>query len=193
MTRMRLLSISLLAAGLVLALTIGGSATAARGVVVCKLKTKHGKRVVVCPRNALRGRRGAKGKRGAAGPAGPAGPAGAPAGSGSGLNLNFNARLTVSNNVRELTIGSFNITAAAKSSGACEAIKLRVAANSRVAIGSGEKFAPIAAAEVVNLTDGTNSNMFTAVSNDGVSTMSGIVGAVTIGNVCVVSGYVTGV
>jgi len=62
-----------------------------------------------------------------------------------------------------------------------------------VAVGSGAKFAAVGAADVATLTNGGNSNMFTAVANDGRSTMSGIVGSVTVGNVCVVSGYVTGI
>lgn len=182
------------ASGLVFAIGFGENATAARGMVTCVIKKQGKKRVVNCPRGQVRGargKRGARGRPGAVGPAGPAGPAGAPAGAGSGLNLNFNAYLTA-NKTKELAIGNFTITAASNGAGACEPIRLRPATGSRVAVGAGSEFSSVSANASKSLTNGKNSNMFTAVSNNGSSTMSGIVGAVTVGNVCVVSGYVTG-
>jgi len=197
MTRMRPFLALATLAGVAVAVGLWdqSDAVAAKGQVICKLERKGKKRVVSCPKKQLRGKRGRRGKRGKFGAPGPAGPAGAPAGAGSGLSLNFNAYLTASK-AKELTIGNFTVTAAAKSSGACEPIKLRAGsatAASRYAIGAGGEFAGIASNASVNLTNGKNSNMFTAVSDNGSSTMSGIVGAVTVGNVCLVSGYVTGI
>jgi hypothetical protein len=192
MSRLRLLSILVLTAGLAVAISVGNSASASRNSITCKLEVKHGKRVVSCPKGALRGKHGRRGPRGARGPAGPAGPAGAAAGSGSGLNLNFNAYLTP-NKARELTIGNFTITAASNGAGNCEPVRLRAGAtDSRVAVGAGGEFIPVQNLTKIDLTNGKNSNMFTAISLNGASTMSGIVGAVSSEGVCLVSGYVTG-
>jgi hypothetical protein len=195
MTRLHLLLISALAASLTVALLLGGNAFAARGDVTCKLEVKHGKHVVSCPKGQLRGkrgRRGARGARGAAGAAGPTGPAGAPAGSGSGLNLNFNAYLSASEK-KEVTIGNFTIRAASDALGNCAPIVLRAGAvDSRFSHGSAGAFALLLNNTIGTVAAANTSDMFTAVSENGVSTMSGIVGAVTAGGVCLVSGYVTG-
>jgi hypothetical protein len=123
---------------------------------------------------------------------GPAGPAGAPAGAGSGLNLNFNAYLTP-NKTKELTIANFTITAASNAAGNCEPIRLRAGlTDSQIAVGAGGEFVALKNNSNIDLTNGKNSNMFTAVSTNGASTMSGIVGAVSANGVCLVSGYVTG-
>jgi len=201
MRRLQLLLVAALSLALTVAFVVGGSASAARrgrAVVVCKFKVKRGKRLVICPKRRLRGRRGKPGAPGGAGPAGPAGaagpagPPGASGGSGSNLNLNFNAYLTA-NRTRELTIGNFTITAASTSAGSCEPIRVRAGAtDSRIAVGAGQEFSFIPNNTNKAVTNGKNSNMFTAISENGASTMSGIVGAVTAGGVCLVSGYVTG-
>lgn len=171
-----------------------GSGFAARkqqGEVICKLA---GKRQVSCPKKELKGKKGKRGKRGKRGPAGPPGPPG-PAGSsgaGSNLNLNFNAYLTP-NKTKEITVNNFTITAASDGFGKCVPISLRVGgADSRLSVGSGGAFAIVLNNENRALTDGANSNMFTAVTENGASTISGIVGSTTAGGVCLVSGYVTG-
>jgi len=201
MRRLQFLVVAALTAALAVAFFVGGSALAARGrsaVVVCKFKVKRGKRLVICPKRGLRGRRGEPGAPGAAGLAGPAGapgPAGPPGSTGSGssnLNLNFNAYLTA-NRTKELTIGNFTITAASTSAGSCEPIRVRAGgADSRIAVGAGQEFSFTPNNTNKAVTNGKNSNMFTAISENGASTMSGIVGAATAGGVCLVSGYVTG-
>lgn len=161
------------------------------GDVTCKVE---GKREVSCPKKELKGKKGKRGKRGKRGPAGPPGPPG-PAGSsgaGSNLNLNFNAYLTA-NKTKEITVNNFTITAASDASGKCVPISLRVGGtDSRLSVGSGGAFVIVLNNENRALTDGANSNMFTAVTENGASTISGIVGSTTAGGVCLVSGYVTG-
>ncbi len=194
MTRLRTLSLLVLVACLTMGIAAGsGAASAASHHVICKIKVLHKKRVVSCPKGPLRGKRGAKGTPGAPGTQGPAGPTGPTAGAGSGLNLNFNAHLTP-NKTKELTVNNFTVIAASNAAGACEPVRLRAGGrSSRLAVGAGGEFGFLGSNEVANLTNGKNSNMFTAVTEDGGSTMSGIVGAVTAGGVCLVSGYVTGV
>jgi hypothetical protein len=167
-----------------------GSVFAARkgDDVTCKVV---GKREVSCPKKELKGKKGKRGKRGPAGPPGPPGPAGS-SGAGSNLNLNFNAYLTP-NKTKEITVNNFTITAASDGFGKCVPISLRVGgADSRLSVGSGGAFAIVLNNENRALTDGANSNMFTAVTENGASTISGIVGSTTAGGVCLVSGYVTG-
>lgn len=216
MTHLRLLFALTLTACLVAAVSMGGNAFAAKGSnasavkagksargakknkVVCRLRVKRGKRLVVCPKRRLRGRRGRRGPNGPSGPsgpsgpAGPTGPAGAPAGSGSGLNLNFSAYLSASEK-KEVTIGNFTIRAASNELGACAPIILRAGAtDSRLSAGSGESFSLLLNNTLGTVAAAGTSDMFTAVSENGVSSMSGIVGSVTAGGVCLVSGYVTG-
>jgi hypothetical protein len=190
MTRFHLLSIAALSA-LAMAIFVGGagSAFAAKQQVTCKVKVKGKKRVVDCPKGQLKGKRGARGPRGVAGPAGPAG---APAGAGSGLNLNFNAYLSASEK-KEVTIGNFTIRAASDALGNCAPIVLRAGAvDSRFSHGSSGAFAVLLNNTLGTVAVANTSDLFTAVSENGASTMSGIVGAVTAGGVCLVSGYVTG-
>jgi hypothetical protein len=193
MTYKRMLAALTLTALAVIGITVGGSALAAHGgsgEVVCKLTKVHGKRVVSCPRGALRGRRGPRGRQGKTGPTGPTGAAG---GAGSNLNLNFNAYLTASK-TKEITIGNFTITAAAQASGNCEPIRVRAgASDSQIAIGSSGVFGFLPNNTNKEVTTGKTTNMFSAVSENGSSTMSGIVGSAFAGGVCLVSGYVTGV
>jgi collagen type I alpha len=196
--RLRLVPISAVAACLVIgAFASGGSyALAARGggaEVICKASGKH---AVSCPKKELHGKRGKRGPQGLPGPVGPAGPAGpagaAGAGAGSGLSLNFNAYLTP-NKAREIPIGNFIVTAASDALGNCVPITLRAEAASHYSVGPAVAFGPLPGNSSVGLTNGSNSNMFTAVSDNGSSTISGIVGSITVGGRCVVSGYVTGV
>lgn len=175
----------------------GGSVFAARkggDEVTCKVVGKHR---VSCPKKELRGKRGKRGMRGmrgGRGPAGlpgPAGPQGV-SGAGSGLNLNFNANLNA-NEVKQLVIGNFTVRAAADATGGCVNIKLIAGAvDSSYSVGPAGAYNLILNNEVRDLQSGNTSNMFTAVSQNGVSTVSGIVGRVSTGGRCLVSGYVTG-
>lgn len=199
MNRIYVVLISILALALLVG-SLGGSSSAApkRGKVICKIVKLKGKQRVSCPKSQLRGKKGKRGRRGrpgrvgATGPTGPAGERG-PSGAGSGLTLNFNTKLNAGQ-VKQLAIGNFTIRAAAQSSGNCENIKLLVGAtDSVVSIGSNGPFEEVLNNKSKNLQSGNTSNMFTAVSADGGSTVSGIVGRVNSGGFCLVSGYVTGV
>jgi hypothetical protein len=200
MNRLYLVSISVLALVVfAAALAGGGSALAAGGKVVCKSIPSNGKNRVSCPKRGLHGKQGAPGAPGPTGPAGPqgpAGPAGAPgaSGAGSGLTLNFNGKLNAAE-VRQLVIGNFTIRAAAQASGACEDIKLLTSGglNSRLSIGPAGAFASLPGNSVADLQSGDTSNMFTSVTENGGSTVSGIVGRASVGGFCLVSGYVTGI
>jgi hypothetical protein len=185
----RLRLVPFLVACLAIGVLIGGGsyvfAAHGGGQVICKIR---GKNLVACPKGDLHGKRGARGPRGLPGPAGPQGISG---GAGSGLNLNFNANLN-SNEVKQVVIGNFTIREAAEASGSCNGIRLISAAEGRVSVGSAGPFSVIPANESVVLVGSSTSNMFTAVSANGASTVSGIVGQVTVGGHCLVSGYVTG-
>jgi hypothetical protein len=197
MNRLSLVSISVLALALLLGVFASrdNSALAARQQVICKIVKVNGKSRVSCPKAQLHGKHGKNGQPGPQGPAGPPGATGATgaAGAGSGLTLNFNAKLNATE-VKQLVIGNFIIRAAAQPSGACENIKLLTGLfNSRVSIGPAGAFTSLPSNSVADLQAGDTSNMFTAVSENGGSTVSGIVGRATVGGFCLVSGYVTGV
>lgn len=134
--------------------------------------------------------RGPRGKRGPAGPPGPAGAPGAPGAPGVGLNFN---RQLAPNGLSSITVGKFEISAAATSGGGCEPIKIVGTKQYFLSVGPAGPFTGVAEGAAANVQSGGNSQMFTAVSSDGSSTMSGIVGAFSFGNRCLVSGYVTGV
>jgi hypothetical protein len=198
LTSMKRLYLVPLSACVVAALIVGvsGIATAAGGnAVICKLVRIHGKKRVECPKKGLRGKHGKRGPAGPAGPTGSQGPAGAtgPSGAGSGLTLNFNAKLNAAQ-VKQLVIGNFTVRAAAQPSGACENIKLLTESlNSRVSVGPAGGFNSLPSNSSVDIQAGDTSQMFTAVTENGGSTVSGIVGRATVGGFCLVSGYVTGV
>lgn len=167
----------------VVALMGSGSALAKSGVV-CE---KTGKRKVSCPKKELRGKHG---KRGAQGPAGPAGAAGA----GSGLTLNFNAKLgNPFGTSKTLSVGAnFIIRASATGSGVCDQVELLTAGGaSLVSVGGGPFLAMGPVAKATLLAE-DKSTTFTAVTATGFSTVSGIIGRVNSGGFCLVSGYVTG-
>lgn len=194
MNHPRLLLISVLVLGLVVGVALDGEgdAQAARGEVICKFKKVRGKKRVSCPKGQLRGKRGARGPAGAAGAAGPAGAPGV-SGAGSNLNLNFNANLNA-NEVHQIVVGNFTVRAASGPTGACVDIILRAGnTDSRISKGPAGPFGFLPNNEATTLQAGDTSNMFTAVSDNGGSTVSGIVGRVTVGGRCLVSGYVTGI
>lgn len=138
-----------------------------------------------------RGPRGHQGVPGPQGPAGPAGPQGAPGPAGMGLNFN---RALTANTISEITLGNFTITASADANGNCVNIRIRAnAKDSRLSVGSGGIFNSLLNNTNASVQNGDTSQMFTAVTEDGTSTMSGIVGRASVGGRCYVSGYVTGV
>jgi hypothetical protein len=188
MKRVHVMSLAALVLAISLLFGVGMGNAAGRDKVVCKFVKINGKKRVECPKKALRG------KAGPAGPAGPQGPAGVqgPAGAGSGLTLNFNAKLSPGQ-VKQVSIGNFTLRAAAQPSGACENIKLLTEVqDSLVSIGSGGPFSFVPNNSSVDLQAGDDSDMFTVVTLSGGNTMSGIVGRATQGGFCLVSGYVTG-
>jgi hypothetical protein len=129
--------------------------------------------------------RGPRGKRGPQGPPGPAGP--------PGHGLNFNRVLTA-NSSSAISTGAFTITAASDANGNCVNIKLRTNhTDARLSVGSGAGFIFLKSGTDASVQSGDTSQMFTAVTENGQSTMSGIVGRVSVGGRCFVSGYVTGV
>jgi len=195
MKRLFLLAVSVLVFSLTFVAMGGGSTATARNAVLCKFVKIKGKKRVSCPKRQLRGKRGRRGRRGRRGAQGPAGPPGAqgPAGAGSGLTLNFNAKLNATE-VKQLVIGNFTVRAAAKASGSCENIKLLTDLTaSRISIGPAGAFSSLGSNSSEDLQSGNTSNMFTAVTENGTSTVSGIVGRASVGGFCLVSGYVTGV
>jgi hypothetical protein len=195
MKRLYLMSVSALILAFA-SMAVGAIGTAAGdSSVICKFVKIHGKKRVSCPKKGLRGKRGGRGPAGPQGPPGPQGAAGAagPAGAGSGLTLNFNAKLSAAQ-VKQVVVGNFTVRAAAQPSGACENIKLLTESlDSRVSIGPSGAFSALASNSSVDLQSGDTSNMFTAVTQNGGSTVSGIVGRATQGGFCLVSGYVTGI
>jgi hypothetical protein len=109
------------------------------------------------------------------------------------VGLNFNANLNA-NEVKQIAIGNFTVRAAAGPTGSCVNIQLRAGSvDSRVSLGAGGAFAFLGNNLAVAVQTGNTSNMFTAVTDDGRSTVSGTVGRVTVGGRCLVSGFVTGV
>lgn len=203
MKRLRLVPVSAVAACLVIGAMIGGGSYvfAAGGggpEVVCKAAGKH---LVICPKKELHGKRGKRGPQGLPGPAGPPGPAGAPgttgatgaAGAGSGLTLNFNAKLGPSGN-RSVQVGRFILRAVAFSNGHCDSIELLtgLGGEAAVSVGPNGAFVPMGANSAQPILSTETSNLFTAVTADGASTISGIVGQVYSGGYCLISGYVTG-
>lgn len=197
MNRLYLVSISVLA----LAVLAGGfasrdnSAAASGQQVICKIVKINGKRRVSCPKAQLQGKRG---PRGIAGPQGATGPTGAPGatgatGAGSGLTLNFNAKLEPTK-TKKLVIGNFTIRVTAGNNGECGNVELLTGGTEGfVSIGPGSPFTSMGLFATQPILTSDTSNMFTAVSADGRRTVSGIVGRKFSGGFCLVSGYVTGV
>ncbi len=155
------------------------------------------------------GNRGATGAAGAVGPAGPAGgpqgpqgprgatgPAGPAGSSGAGGTLNFNATLSGTSS-KVITIGNFTVREDA-TAGACTEVMVRAGAKDSQFAKDEGTFAPLTNNTSVAVTTTASgatgdSDSFTAVSNDGASTMAGSVGAVQVSGLCITSGFVAGV
>jgi len=114
-------------------------------------------------------------------------------GGGGGANIvSFSARLTA-NQTQTRTIGNFTVSSATNGAGTCGAIQLQSGnLDSQRSIGLAAAFANLAANATVNITAANVSQAFTAVSDDGSSAVSGVVGRAQQGNTCLLSGYLTG-
>ena len=205
-----LATMGLFVGGMVIETGVASAATTAKKKGKCHCK------------RGPRGPRGFPGPAGPAGPAGPQGPPG-PAGGGttsgttsgttggSNLSLNFNARLT-GNTTKALTIGDFTIEEDAVN-GNCTPVRLfgngivqyvssiwgggngPDGTNANAPFEATSQLNNAAAqVRVVNAAPVAGfSNGFTAVTADGASTMSGVVGDFgVITGVCLTTGYVTG-
>ncbi len=148
----------------------------------------HGRRGPRGRRGATgpRGPQGPKGDTGAAGPAGPQGPQG-PAGLGS---LNFNG---VGDKV--VVVGNFAISSSFTNPATCGIAGRTGNLDSFETTGLGNAFGavPNNSNFIVVPSGGGSSDAFTAVSKDGSSTATGIVGCVNSAGLHLNSGYVTGV
>ena len=115
-----------------------------------------------------------------------------PAGGGGPSLVAFNGRLAANETLTK-TIGNFTITSAANGAGQCGAIQLRAGnLDSQRSIGLNAAFANLASNATANITNANVSQAFTAVSDDGTSAVSGVVGRAQQGNTCLLTGYMTG-
>jgi hypothetical protein len=114
-------------------------------------------------------------------------------GGGGGANLvSFSQRLSA-NQTKTQTIGNFTVSSATNGAGACGPIQLQAGdLDSQRSIGLNAAFANLAANTTVNITNANVSQAFTAVSDNGASAVSGVVGRAQQGGTCLLSGYLTG-
>jgi hypothetical protein len=113
-------------------------------------------------------------------------------GGGGGSNLTqFNATLAP-NASRTETIGNFTVTAT-NNAGTCGNISVQAGAlNSQRSIGLNAAFANLNDNQTATITAANVSQAFTAVTDDGSSFVSGVVGRAQQGNNCLITGYLTG-
>jgi hypothetical protein len=112
-------------------------------------------------------------------------------GGGGGLTP-FTATLG-SNQSKVQAIGNFTVTASTNAAGVCQPITLAAGnLDSQRAIGLGVGFVNLGANNTVNVVAANVSQAFTAVTDDGSSTMSGVVGRTQQGANCLITGYLTG-
>lgn len=116
----------------------------------------------------------------------------------NGITQNFNGKLTA-NQVKSVTIGNFTFALAAAPSGACNALgTLAAGAVAGAAVnanGSSPYSAnPIPANGATAVGYGAGATFpFSAISDDGASTMNGIVLGRTQGATCLTGGFIAGV
>lgn len=104
----------------------------------------------------------------------------------------FTARLAA-NQTKTLTIGNFTVTSATNAAGACGPIQLQSGnLDSQRSIGLNAAFANLPPNSTVNITAANVSQAFTAVTDDGTSAVTGIVGRAQQGNTCLLTGSVSG-
>ncbi len=172
---MLLLSSALLIVGVGAALSL----PAAGAKTHAKQADKHGHR----------GHRGATGPRGPQGPKGDTGPAGAqgPAGPAGAGSLNFNG---VGN--KTVIVGNFTVSSSFSDPSNCSISGRTGNLDSFRAVGPPPApFNPIANNSSFSISSG-ESEAFTAVTKDGASSATGIVGCVNSAGLHLNSGYVTG-
>jgi trimeric autotransporter adhesin len=106
--------------------------------------------------------------------------------------VSFNARLGANESFSR-QIGNFTVQSATNNAGTCGAIQLAAGnADSQRSIGLNAGFANLAPNTTANITAANVSQAFTAVTDDGSSGVSGVVGRAQQGNTCLLSGYMTG-
>jgi hypothetical protein len=106
--------------------------------------------------------------------------------------VSFTGRLAA-NQTLTRTIGNFTITSATNAAGNCGAIQLQSGnLDSQRSIGLAAAFANLAANATATITNANVSQAFSAVSDDGTSAVSGVVGRAQQGNTCLLTGYMTG-
>ncbi len=113
-------------------------------------------------------------------------------GGGGGSNLTqFTATLSAGQTKTE-TIGNFTVTAL-NNAGACGNISVQSGGlDSQRSIGLNAIFANLAANQTATIISTNVSQAFTAVTDDGSSFVSGVVGRAQQGGNCLISGYLTG-
>jgi hypothetical protein len=104
----------------------------------------------------------------------------------------FIGRLTA-NQTLTRTIGNFTITSATNAAGTCGAIQLQAGdLDSQRSTGLPGTFTNLAANATATITAANVSQAFTGVSDNGASSVSGVVGRAQQGNTCLLTGYLTG-
>jgi hypothetical protein len=113
-------------------------------------------------------------------------------GGGGGSNLTpFSATLAAGASKTE-TIGNFTVTAI-NNAGTCGNISVQSGSlDSQRSIGLNAVFANLPANQTATIISTNVSQAFTAVSDDGSSYVSGVVGRAQQGNNCLITGYLTG-
>jgi len=115
-------------------------------------------------------------------------------GGGTGIAFESFAQRLGANETKTVTIGNFTITSATNGAGTCGPINLQAGnLDSQRSIGLAAAFANLAANGTATITAANVSQAFTAVSDDGTSTATGVVGRAQQGATCLLSGYVTGI
>jgi hypothetical protein len=91
------------------------------------------------------------------------------------------------------TVGNFTVTSATNGAGTCGPIQLQAGnLDSQRSIGLNAAFANLAANATATITAANVSQAFTGVTDDGSSSVSGVVGRAQQGNTCLLTGYMTG-
>jgi hypothetical protein len=120
-----------------------------------------------------------------------------PSGGGGGGStgpalVSFNGKLSA-NETQSKTVGNFTISTATNGAGTCGAIQLQSGnLDSQRSIGANGAYANLAANSTATITAANTSQQFAAVSDDGTSAVSGVVGRAQQGNTCLLTGYMTG-
>jgi hypothetical protein len=113
-------------------------------------------------------------------------------GGGGGSNLTQFTATLAPNASKTETIGNFTVTAT-NNAGTCGTITVQAGAlDSQRSIGLNAAFANLGDNSTANIAAANVSQAFTAVTDDGSSYVSGVVGRAQQGNTCLITGYLTG-